>query len=231
MVTSSLFIHDMVITLSLLSGYTRKLRIGCALGLDGIVRWFVCWIRICAIPLLNKTNLGGPSAPNSCRLGVTSSTLAKPLEIHILKSYGNHDFHDLQFSFQKCSGSMMAASLPRDVMDHFLSRWTPVAFLVLLSPRRHWMSWQLFVDAYLSMTSKSDIKNQMDLNFKHRNRYKEDCTHPYCLTISMTTSSNGLKVVDQTYNIFCYATASGLQNTVDYADRYVRSNGLRFVRG
>ena len=48
------------------------------------------------------------------------------MEIHILENCGIHEFHDLQFGFIPNRGTSMAVTLTHDVMEHFISRGTPV---------------------------------------------------------------------------------------------------------
>ena len=135
-----------------LNNYIKKLRLGCAPGIDGITAEHLKWaagtkvieslrllLTICIrfgivpdsfasgllVPLLKKPN-SDPTLPNNYRPVVISTTFSKILEIHILKECNDHEFDDLQFGFVQNRGTAMAAALTHDVIEYMKSRGSPV---------------------------------------------------------------------------------------------------------
>lgn len=141
-----------MLTEAKLMKYIKKLRMGCASGIDGITAEHVKWasgtrvikslcvmLTLCIrfgivpdsfikgllIPLIKKPNID-PSIPKHYRPIVISTTFSKLLEIHILEQCGEHEFDDLQFGFVSSRGTTMAAALTHDVIDYMKSRGSPV---------------------------------------------------------------------------------------------------------
>ena len=137
---------DFHISESQLLRHIRKLRQGCAAGIDidGITAEHIKWasrsnvihymcsmLTLCIrfgvvpdsftkgllMPILKKPNID-PSVPKNYRPIVISTTFAKLLEVHILHECGEHEFHDLQFGFIESRGTAMAATLAHDSIDH-----------------------------------------------------------------------------------------------------------------
>ena len=75
--------------------------------------------------LMSQKPNSDPSVAKNYRPVVISSTLAKLIEVHILREC-NHEFHDLQFGFIESQGTTMAASLTHDVISYFVSHGSPV---------------------------------------------------------------------------------------------------------
>ena len=144
--------QNCAISESMLMTYVKRLRCACAPGVDGIMAEHIKWaekskvisaicnmIGLCVkfgivpdtfmtgllIPLLKKPH-SDPSVPKNYRPVVISTTFSKLMEIHILENCGIHEFHDLQFGFIPNRGTSMAVTLTHDVMEHFISRGTPV---------------------------------------------------------------------------------------------------------
>ena len=114
-----------VMTKAMLLTYIKKLRPGCAAGIDGIFAEHLVWskdtsvmltlcnlLTLCVrfglvgetftkgllIPILKKPNID-PTVAKHYRPIVISTTFSKILEIHLLSMCGEHEFHDLQFGF------------------------------------------------------------------------------------------------------------------------------------
>ena len=144
--------RDFVMSESMLLTYMKRLRMGCASGVDGISAEHLKWaentkiitticqiITLCVrfgivgksftegllIPLLKKPHID-PSMAKNYRPIVISTTFSKLLEIHILQMCGEHEFHDLQFGFISNRNTAMAAALTSDVIDHCVSNGSAV---------------------------------------------------------------------------------------------------------
>jgi len=78
----------------------------------GIVRdLFTKW-------LLKKPNID-PSVLKNDRPIVLSTILAKLLEVHRLHEKGEHEFHDLQFGFEKSRMATITVRLAEDFIDYW----------------------------------------------------------------------------------------------------------------
>ena len=144
--------YNMKVTKEKLLKYIDKLRLGCAAGIDGVtaehlkfakssrvIEALCSVLTVCVqfgvvadsflqgllIPLLKKPNID-PALPQNYRPIVISTTFSKLLEILILESCNEHEFHDLQFGFVESRGTSMAAALTYDIIDYCTSNGSPV---------------------------------------------------------------------------------------------------------
>ena len=280
-------IHDdVMITPQLLLSYAQKLRTGCAPGLDGITVEHILWAehsqlipRICnmltlcirfgivsdsfmkglMVPLLKKPN-SDPSVAKNYRPVVISSTLAKLIEVHILREF-NHDFHDLQFGFIESRGTTMAASLTHDVISYFVSHGSPVyacsldaegAFDALPHPVIFYKAidvipdiyWRVLVHWYQNLTVCIQWGNYISEDIRVRMGTRQGgLSSPFLFNLfyegmihGISNMTCGMRIQDKTFNVYCYAddllvtsaTVVGLQEILNYANKYVKSHGLRF---
>jgi hypothetical protein len=141
-----------IMTESMLLTYIKQLRRGCAAGIDGIYAEHLVWskdtlvmstlcnlLTLCVrfglvgetftkgllIPILKKPNID-PTIAKHYRPIVISTTFSKILEIHLLSMCGEHEFHDLQFGFIGSRGTSMAVAMTTGVIDHCVSKGSPV---------------------------------------------------------------------------------------------------------
>ena len=143
---------NIIMTEGMLDMYLKRLRTGCAAGVDciqlkhitsannaSLTSTLCSMLTLCIrfgivaesftkgllLPLLKKPNLD-PSAPKNYRPIVISNTFSKLLEVHILDACDEHEFHDLQFGFISSRGTSMAGALTHDVIDYCINNDSPV---------------------------------------------------------------------------------------------------------
>eukprot|EP00914_Ancora_sagittata_P021692 GHVO01043000.1.p1 GENE.GHVO01043000.1~~GHVO01043000.1.p1 ORF type:complete len:367 (-),score=14.65 GHVO01043000.1:1290-2390(-) len=129
----------------------RKLRTGCAAGIDGVQAehlryatdtslplFLSCMLTIgvqfgflpesfsagMLIPILKKPQLD-PSSPASYRPITVSTTLSKLFELYVLEECSSHEADPSQYGFVSHRGTNTAITLAHDVSAYLLNRGTP----------------------------------------------------------------------------------------------------------
>ena len=248
--------YNVKVTKEKLLKYINKLHLGCAAGIDGVtaehlkfakssrvIEVLCSMLTVCVqygvvansfaqgllIPLLKKPNVD-PTLPQNYRPIVISTTFSKVLEILILETCNEHEFHDLQFGFVESRGTSMAVALTHDVINYCTSNGSPVyvcaldaegAFdamphSVMFSKIRNTVSplcWRILVYWY------SRIKVHIKWNGKmsspipiQKGTRQGGLSSPFLFNILyqelVTKLSNmpcGVAIDDVKYNVCCYA--------------------------
>lgn len=82
------------------------------------------------IPVIKKPNLN-PTVPGNYRPIILSSIFTKILELAMLSSCSDHDFHDLQFGFVEGRSTSMAICTTRDIISYVNSKGSQVCVCTL----------------------------------------------------------------------------------------------------
>jgi exonuclease III len=137
--------------------FIKKLKIGCASGVDGVTSEHLkhacdsdIIIHLCQlltvsfqygvipndcakgilVPLLKKTTLD-PSVANNYRPVILSTVYSKLIEMYILEDCSDFRFSDSQFGFVKGRSTSSAISLVQDISSHFVNNGSQVYMCAL----------------------------------------------------------------------------------------------------